>query len=166
MTLTGFGRKPTIPTGDEQDTRWILSHLLALSLFFSHSFLFQVPHTPDFCILPNIAFCLTTASFGVVGGLGRSIRVGYIYHSSVPSFSYLFLHIWYLSQGAWLHRCFAGHTSSCRRLAGGREGGRYQTPCGLFFYVASLLVTARPAARGPAINTIPSFISLLLTRKK
>lgn len=86
MTLTGFGRKHTIPVGDEQDTRWILSHLLALSLVYSHSFLFRVPHTPDVGILPSILFCLTTASFGVVGGLGRSIRVGYIYHSCVPSF--------------------------------------------------------------------------------
>ncbi len=39
------------------------------------------------------------------------------------------------------------------------EGGveRDQILCGLFFAFASLLVTARPVARGPAINTIPSF---------
>lgn len=58
MTLTGFGRKPTMPAGDEQKLRWILSHLLALSLFHSHSFLFQVPHTPDFCMFPSILFVL------------------------------------------------------------------------------------------------------------
>jgi hypothetical protein len=41
MTLTGFGRNSTIPAGDEQDTRWILSHLLALSLFIRTRFCFK-----------------------------------------------------------------------------------------------------------------------------